>query len=908
MTISGHRCAAIPRPRNNSLRFAAPVALIVSSILGRVALGADILDKQVTLDITPQPLDSALLQFGKQTGVQVMLAANSIDNQLTPGVKGTLLASDALTRLLDDSGLSFKESGDSVIIFPTTRQQRRVASASRSDTASADSDATVSADSADSSTGDSGDGLSNDGKDRKPIQEVVVTGTHIAGASPPALVITIDRAQIDQSGYSDVGEVMRSLPQDYSGGQNPGVFGAYGSNNSSSTSSASSPNLRGLGPDSTLTLIDGHRFAYDGSINGVDLSLIPLAAVERIEVLTDGASAVYGSDAVAGVTNVILKNNYDGLETSARVGDSSQGGGFQQQYSVLGGHNWTSGDALVAYEYSMTDPLYAWQRSFSSTAAEPQSIYPELQRNSVFANAHQDLSDAATVFGQALYTSRSNNFAENSSVTTVYDRTGVKQYGFVGGTKLSLPHEWTLSVEGTYSQDKDSFYSTQIADKTRIVTVGDVHTTENDLWSAEANASGSVFNLPSGPVGAAVGAGFRSETYKNVQSVSASSNTDAGRHIHYAYGELEVPAIEPSKTRLGLERLDLNAASRYEDYNDFGAKTTSKVGFVYVPQSDFRLHGTWSQSFRAPELYDAYGPEQVYLIPAATTAATYGGQPGTSALLRYGSNPALTPETATSRTIGLDFSPTWHPTLKIDATYYNIDYRNRIVAPIANVVGVLKNPLYSAFIVRDPSAALQQGVVSAAGLFNTFGFPYNPAQVSALVSDDLQNATSQHIQGVDLTAQDNWSVGLGRLAVAGNASWLSIRQQTISTEPETALSGTIYNPPSFKARSSANWQVGPWGLTVTGNYLRGEWDTSTTPYTHVASWTTFDAQLAYSLPSSPGSRFSSGWQISVSALNLLDRDPPHVAYGDTAIKGLGYDSTNASPLGRFVSVYISKKW
>src|SRR3546814_14811571 len=91
--------------------------------------------------------------------------------------------------------------------------------------------------------------------------------------------------------------------------------------------------LRGLGPDATLTLINGHRVAYDGAIQGVDISAIPLAALDRIEIVADGSSALYGSDAVAGVANVLLRKDYQGLWTSARIAGTTDGGDFQQEYN-----------------------------------------------------------------------------------------------------------------------------------------------------------------------------------------------------------------------------------------------------------------------------------------------------------------------------------------------------------------------------------------------------------------------------------------------------------------------------------------------------------------------------------------------------------------------------------------------
>src|SRR3546814_10529441 len=80
-------------------------------------------------------------------------------------------------------------------------------------------------------------------------------------------------------------------------------------------------NLRGIGPSATLTLLNGNRFAYSGTQSVIDISAIPTAAVERIEIVADGASAIYGADAVAGVVTILLRKDYEGVTTSARLGD-----------------------------------------------------------------------------------------------------------------------------------------------------------------------------------------------------------------------------------------------------------------------------------------------------------------------------------------------------------------------------------------------------------------------------------------------------------------------------------------------------------------------------------------------------------------------------------------------------------
>src|SRR3546814_9863533 len=101
-------------------------------------------------------------------------------------------------------------------------------------------------------------------------------------------------------------------------------------------------NLRGLGPDASLTLFNGHRVAFDAVSQDIDISAIPLSAIERVDIVTDGASALYGSDAVAGVANVILRRRVEEVVTSVRVAGTTDGGGSTPQYNLAGGHSWRS--------------------------------------------------------------------------------------------------------------------------------------------------------------------------------------------------------------------------------------------------------------------------------------------------------------------------------------------------------------------------------------------------------------------------------------------------------------------------------------------------------------------------------------------------------------------------------------
>jgi outer membrane receptor protein involved in Fe transport len=146
------------------------------------------------------------------------------------------------------------------------------------------------------------------------LQQITVTGYVIPRIGQgPQPVVTYDRDYVDKLGYQTATDLIRALPF------NNAALAPLTNSGINSSPASSAPNLRGLNVSSTLTLVDGHRFPdfpipLGGTLSFVDLNSIPLAAIDRIEILKDGASAVYGDDAVAGVVNIILKDEYNGAE------------------------------------------------------------------------------------------------------------------------------------------------------------------------------------------------------------------------------------------------------------------------------------------------------------------------------------------------------------------------------------------------------------------------------------------------------------------------------------------------------------------------------------------------------------------------------------------------------------------
>lgn len=290
------------------------------------------------VSLPAQPLGASLRKVATQFGRNLSVSSELVAGRTAPAIEGHYGFEEAVTRLLRGSGLVSLPVGRGLVVR-------------RAGTAAGHGDSRVIA--------DSGAAVAE--------EDIVVTGSRIRGAAPAgARVVTIDRDDIERSGYATTQQIVQALPQNFGGGPNEGTSGYTDRNNAGANLGlGSSVNLRGLGTTSTLTLIDGNRIAL-GGVSGtfVDLSLIPSSAIERIEVLADGASAIYGSDAVGGVINVKLRNRFQGAESRARFGTAK---GFNEwQASQIAGVDWSSGSLMLGYEYYHRGNLAAADRGFAT--------------------------------------------------------------------------------------------------------------------------------------------------------------------------------------------------------------------------------------------------------------------------------------------------------------------------------------------------------------------------------------------------------------------------------------------------------------------------------------------------------------------------------------------------------------
>jgi outer membrane receptor for ferrienterochelin and colicin len=203
------------------------------------------------------------------------------------------------------------------------------------------------------------------------LEEVIITGSRIGRGSDfesPSPINTVDREWIENSGYLNLQQLLEKVPA-----VGNGTFSTRGNNQDSTANGASAVSLRGLGADATLVLINGRRvaissFAEGVTTNFVDINSIPMTAIERVEVLKDGASAVYGSDAVAGVVNIVLRNNFEGLEFTAGYGNTSESDSSETTFSAIWGTGSDDGNVTMIFDYFQNDSLFNFERPIHATA------------------------------------------------------------------------------------------------------------------------------------------------------------------------------------------------------------------------------------------------------------------------------------------------------------------------------------------------------------------------------------------------------------------------------------------------------------------------------------------------------------------------------------------------------------
>lgn len=739
------------------------------------------------------------------------------------------------------------------------------------------------------------------------MEELIVIGSNIRGiaADGPSPMIIFNKEDIENIGAATMQQFFEKLPQNFGGGANGANVGNLGVDRDTGNNfgQGTSINLRGLGTGTTLTLINGHRVSSSNRYQYVDVSLIPMSAVERVEILTDGASAIYGADAIGGVVNIIMRRDFTGYETGLRYGTVTSGGMSEYQVSQAAGWSWKDGHAFVNYEYLEQDNLSALDKGFSENVLySPYDLYPGSKRHSLYVDGIQQINEVLSLNLTASYAKREmdTNIASQWDVTNLFPET--QQYDLFAGLTLDLPQEWQARLNMGFGKSEVRYERTTVEDG--IANTAPPTDMNSNSGYLDLIVDGGLFTLPAGVMRAAVGASYRRDEYDFFDHRKLEEPFNPSRNITSVFGELNIPLLEDLP---GVHSLSATVAARYDDYSDFGSTTNPKYGLLWEATKDLAFRASYGKSYRAPVFTDMQTNNGAYVYNLPDPNAPGGS---TVAMMLTNGNPNLGPERAETWTAGFSFAPQAVPGLRVQANYYHIDYSGRIdrgyPGSIGNLFAQSTDP-YAPIMTFNPTpqkieTARQQGLVADSFRVIRGGAYAVPADMDeydteVILDNRVRNNAITSQQGIDFDT--SYGIDLGetnlQLSLAGQYIVNSTRRVT-SASPKANVLNVVYLPVDLKLRGGLvlTRQNLTGGLFM--NYVNSYRDPSNQDDPKVDSWTTVDLNLRY--------KFGRKIGLAFNVQNLFDEDPPFVENA----RGTGYDPVNATALGRFVSMSMTYQW
>ena len=578
--------------------------------------------------------------------------------------------------------------------------------------------------------------------------------------------------------------------------------------------------LRNLDPSHTLVLVNGKRRhttaivnedGFPGSV-ATDLALIPTGAIARVEILRDGASAIYGSDAIAGVINIILKSDdkgsfgtqvgstYDGDGTngSVRIDGGTRLGergfahfGAEVQRQGIAVRNFGLNPAYLSYpavrnsdgQLVKLGPNNSLPAGASPNPAEAgrnsnpwrNTGVPQSTTAALSANLGYDVSNEVQLYGFGTYAHRNARSAQNFRLPntifnnnrsllsvypdgfTPYETTSENDFALTGGIKGETAG-WSWDVSSTYGRDdidvgveNSANYSlTYPGGKTDFV-IGNQRYSRS---TANADARRPVPLGLSEPADLSVGLEYSHETQQRSPGEPASWQGSGSSALA---GYLPVDASDTARhsyaAYLGLgakltPQLLLDTALRAEKYSDFGSKTTGRLSARYDVTPAVAIRGTVSNGFHAPSLVT-----QSYSNTSDHAGVPYTlAQPNSAAARALGAQ-ALKPEKSTNLSAGLTFNPT--PTLRFAVDAYQIKVSDRL--GVSSNIGIDRSSGVALDGSGRPLTAAQATVIE--NLLRSAGLTVG----NGLVAHYFANVGDTRTRGVDLTAEDVLRVADGKL-------------------------------------------------------------------------------------------------------------------------------------------------
>jgi iron complex outermembrane receptor protein len=869
---------------------------------------------------------------------------------------------------------------------------------------------------------------------QQQLERVEITGSSIRRISSetalPVTVLKVD--ELTKQGVSTTEQLMGYIASNQS---NIGASSAIGG----TTGGKAEADLRGLsGPtgnsaNKTLVLLNGRRLAnHSFDAAAVDLNAIPLAAIDRVEVLRDGASALYGTDAIAGVINFITKRDYVGFDISAQTQQPQQsGGGDVNRVSLSGGFG-----SLTENRFNLQASV-DWRKQSVLAAADRDFSKSGIVRGNVTGGTSGtsfpgDISAGGVTFEPTLPNCAPPDSVPNAAGTSCrYDfarqvdlvTENEQITGLVRGAFAITP-EHTLSLEHVTANNKSTarvaaaptstlmpasspFYPAggpvglipdinggadvaggvanwrqvpagkrtsgddTTTDRTLLQLQGlavgwdyrtGVGTTRNEstadvkrgyvndgmiaqgVWDGLINPFGpqtaagqaaidaaqvvaptligknqvdffdfvvskpDVFQLPAGSVGMAFGAEYRKEKSSfealpitaelGSLGIDPDSDTSGSRKVGAAFAEFTIPV---------MKEMELTLAGRYDKYSDFGSTFNPKMGIRYQPTKEVLLRGSANTGFRAPTLYEIYGPRSLtftsdsyndpLLCPGGT--AVPGASPGvvcdqqvmqqTGGPIALG-QPAetLQPEKSKSFTFGTVIDAT--PDLTFGIDYWNIEIKN-MISPLPEQAVFSDPTKYASRFVRCSQIPATGAGASRDDIDACTGYPgigYDPI---AYIGVPTENLGKMKTNGLDLSAEwRSTPTSVGRFGVRMDGTYvLQYKYQNEKGgEYFDAVGNYSDNAPVIRWQHAlaGTWRTDAWAATLINRFKSGYTDQD--GVNEVGSYSLYDASLSWS-----GLK---GLTLTGGIANLFDTDPP--LSGQQTTFQRGYDPRFTNPLGR----------
>ena len=949
-------------------------------------------------DVLSEDAGRSIPEFARQAEIQVIAPGDQLHGIITPPIIGAYDVFAALDLMLKGTDLKVSRStGKIVTIFlqKTSKPEEREEMSPKNSTSVMALFFSIMA----------GNVANAQTQAAESIETVTVTGTSIRGAVAPVgtAVLGISAEAIHATAPTDAEDLLSNVPQ----------LGSFGANAEQSTpnhwrTAGYDPNIHNLGIYATLSLVNGHRIAPTGGEAVLpDPSIVPVIALQRVDVLASGASAVYGSDAIAGVVNFIYRRNFDGLEATATDGFSDTNYA-KKDFSLLAGHSWGSGNVMAAYEYSQTVSPLVSQIPFLALGGDQTSrggrdlrstnclnpnvivngqnyaynngdftlgtnkcgnldpkatVLPNHHRNAALVTARQELNDRVSVYAEVNYSNyqtQSWGGEPSLSVTIpttspyfqlppgvnatseLVTRSGLglfpsqnitqydKFFGVTLGVDINLGGDWLGNVMATSSITNDfdmeppnldmvaasalaagttpstafnPFGQAADNDPGVLAQINDDYTQENKssnrLRELVAKANGTAFSLPGGDAQLAFGIDFQQLQTIEKQTAGPPSgpsliivrNDNISRTVMSGFVEANIPIIGQANALPGVQSLMLSIAGRADYYTLYGTIFNPKYGLNWVPVDGVTLKASYGTSFAAPNLGMT---TSTFTVPRPNSAinltdAASGIYLGTVNMINPGGgNPDLKPETANSKSFGIDYAPDYIPGLHLSTTYYEVHYKNQVQTP--SMLLTFGNPQFSQFRIINPTQAQIDALVAKDPLEAPI-----TTSINLIAWANAQNLGETQVAGFDIDgsySRDLGSYGVATLGLVANIE----TQYNVAAATGLPFSSSLGTEvaPEYKFRWNLGWNFDPVNLNLFANYVSGFRNTTVRPMQAVDSNLTFDLSASLDLSSMFGHQVS----LQGNIFNLFDKEPPFYDNGN------GYYSQQASPYGRLFQVTL----